>query len=134
MNKVVARMVDGSMIKGTTTDFFPGKEIFHISPANAPIGAKPAEIRTNKLKAVFFVKDYAGNAAHVKRNDFDPAQRYMGRRMKVVFVDGEVLVGTTTGYEQGRPGFFIIPADVNSNNERCYVVRAATKEISFLPQ
>jgi hypothetical protein len=43
-----------------------------------------------------------------------------------------VLVGTTTGYQPGRPGFFLEPADANSNNERCYVVTSAAEEINFL--
>ncbi len=28
-----------------------------------------------------------------------------GRKIKVVFKDGEVLAGTTTGYQPGRPAF-----------------------------
>jgi len=50
----------------------------------------------------------------------------------VVFKDGEVLMGTTTGYQPGRSGFFIVPADSGSNNERCYIVTAATKEVSII--
>ena len=46
--------------------------------------------------------------------------------------DGEVLVGTTTGYQPGRPGFFLVPADGDANIERCYVVTAATKDVGFL--
>jgi len=61
-----------------------------------------------------------------------PAHPPAGRRIRAAFKDGEVLVGTTTGYQSNRPGFFIVPADAGSNNERCYVVSAATKEIDFL--
>lgn len=50
----------------------------------------------------------------------------------MAFKDGEVLVGTTTGYQPGRPGFFLEPADTTSNIERCYVVAAATLDVSFL--
>jgi hypothetical protein len=132
VNKVVVRLADGNIIKGMTTDFFPGKDIFHVSVMDAPIGAKPVEICTKDLKAVFFVKDLAGDPQHVKRNEFDTAHPPVGRRIKVVFKDGEVLVGTTTGYQPGRPGFFVVPADAGSNNERCYVVAAATHEISFV--
>jgi len=42
------------------------------------------------------------------------------------------MVGATQGYQPGRPGFFLIPADAQSNNERCFVVTAATQEVSFL--
>jgi len=132
MNKVVARFADGRLVKGMTADFFPAKDLFHVSVANAPAGAKPVEIHMKDLKALFFVKDFAGDPQHVKRNEFDPSHPLPGRRIRVVFKDGEVLVGTTTGYQPGRPGFFLVPADASSNNERCYVVAASTREISFL--
>ena len=51
----------------------------------------------------------------------------------MVFADGEVIVGTTQGYQPGRPGFFMVPADQADNNiERCYVVTAATSEVTLL--
>ena len=78
------------------------------------------------------VKDYEGDPEHVESKVFDPAHPPAGRKIKVVFEDGEILVGTTTGYQKGRPGFFLVPADVTSNMERCYVVTAATVGIEFL--
>jgi hypothetical protein len=132
MNKVVVRFADGRVVKGTTADLFPAKEKFHLSVANAATGTTPVEIHTKDLKALFFVKDFAGDPQHVKRNEFDPSRSPTGRKIRVVFKDGEVLVGTTTGYQPGRPGFFLVPADADSNNERCYVVAAAAREISFL--
>jgi Family of unknown function (DUF6982) len=132
VNKVIARFADGRVVKGTTVDFFPAKDSFRVTVADAPAGAKPVEIHTKDLKALFFVKDFAGDPQRVKRNEFDPSHPPAGRRIRVVFKDGEVLVGTTTGYQPGRPGFFLVPADVSSNNERCYIVAAATREISFL--
>jgi hypothetical protein len=132
MNKVVARFADGRVVKGMTANFFPNKEIFHVSVEAAPDGEQPLEINTNDLKALFFVKDFKGDPQHKEGNEFDPSHPPAGRRIKVVFNDGEVLVGTTTGYQPNRPGFFIVPADTSSNIERCYVVAAATKEVSFL--
>lgn len=132
MNKVVARFADGRMIKGVTSDFMPAKDRFHITPAEAPGGSKPVEVQTKDLKAVFFVKDFAGNPQHEERKDFGASGPPPGRRIKVVFKDGETMVGTTQGYQPGRPGFFVVPADTGSNTERCYVVSAATQEVSFL--
>jgi len=132
VNKVIARFGDGSMIKGMTADFFPTKDIFHVSDETAPNGSKPREINKQDLKALFFVKDFTGDPQHVEGNEFDPENPPAGRRIKVVFKDGEVLLGTTTGYQPGRPGFFVVPADNSSNIERCYVVAAATQEVSFL--
>ena len=132
MNKVVARFVDGRIIKGMTSDFAPGKDSFHVSEIGAAGWAKPLEIQTKELKALFFVRDFGGDPQHVEQQEFDPKRPPLGRRIKVVFKDGEVLVGTTTGYQPRRPGFFLVPADSGSNNERCYVVALATKEVSFL--
>jgi hypothetical protein len=56
----------------------------------------------------------------------------MGRKIKVVFADVEVIVGTTQGYQPGRPGFFMVPVDSEANVERCYVVSASTTEVSLL--
>ena len=132
MNKVVIRFANGNIVKGTTADFSPGKEIFHLSVMNAPIESRPVEIWTKDLKAIFFVKDFAGDPKHIKQNEFDQACPQSARRIKVVFRDGEVLMGTTMGYQPGRQGFFIIPADAGSNNERCYVVAAAINEVSLI--
>jgi hypothetical protein len=132
MNKVVARFADGRLVKGDTADFVPGKELFHISPATAPAGSKPVEIRTKELKALFFVKDFVGDAQRVDRIAFDHSRPAAGRRIRVVFKDGEVLLGTTQGYQPGRPGFFVLPADSGSNIERCYVVTSATEHVELI--
>ncbi len=132
MNKVVVRFADGRMLKGVTADFVPAKDQFHVSDRSAPVGTRPVVVNTKELKALFFVKDYAGDPRHSDRKKFDPARASVGRRIKAVFKDGEVLVGTTQGYQPGRPGFFLVPADPDSNNERCYVVAAATRQIAFV--
>ena len=132
MNKVVARYADGSMVKGVTADFFPGRDTFHVSVAPGGPGSETVEIRLQDLKAVFFVRDYSGDPHHVRTKAFDAGRPTIGRRIKVVFRDGEVFVGTTQGYQPGRQGFFVIPSDPEMNTERCYVVSAATQSVGFL--
>ncbi|MGD8923199.1 MAG: hypothetical protein PVH24_08105 [Candidatus Zixiibacteriota bacterium] len=132
MNKVVVRFADGRVVKGTTADFLPTKDLFHLNLSTEPVGAKPVEVSTGELKALFFVKDFEGDPKHVESNEFDPAHPPAGRKIRVVFKDGEVLVGTTTGYQPGRPGFFLVPADAGSNVDRCYIVTAATQEVKFI--
>jgi hypothetical protein len=132
MNKVVARFTDGRMVKGVTSDFVPAKDRFHVSVATAPAVSKPVEIETKDLKALFFVKDFAGDPQHAERKELDPSRPPVGRLIRVVFKDGEVLVGTTHGYQPGRPGLFLVPVDASSNIERCYVISGATQEIAFL--
>ena len=132
MNKVIARYADGRMVKGMTADFFPNKNHFHMNIMDTPADTKPVEVNTEELKALFFVKSFHGDPLHVEHKDFDPARPPAGRRIRVVFQDGEILVGTTTGYQPGRPGFFLIPADPISNIERCFVISTATQEIGFI--
>ncbi|MBK7143011.1 MAG: hypothetical protein IPH75_13115 [bacterium] len=132
MNKVVVRFSDGRIVKGTTADFLPTKDLFHVNVAADAVGAKPMEVHLKDLKALFFVKDLVGDAQRVDSNDFDPTRPPIGRKLRVEFKDGEILVGTTAGYQPGRPGFFLVHADQGSNMERCYIVTAATKQVSFV--
>lgn len=131
-NKIVARYQDGRILKGYTGDFLPSKPTFHLALFDAPPNAKPVEITIAELKAVFFVKDLAGNPQRQDVLEFLPGKPVVGRKIQVQFKDGEKLVGTTQGYDPNRPGFFLIPVDTASNNERCFVVTAATKHVSFV--
>jgi hypothetical protein len=131
-NKVVARFADGRMIKGSTSDFVPTKDAFHVSDAQAGPGAPSILIQVSELKALFFVKDFAGSPAHTPKNEFEQGKPAPGRKIQVTFKDGETIVGTTQGYQPGRPGFFMVPADASSNTERCYVVAAATASVTLL--
>ena len=130
-NLIVVRYRDGRFLKGFTTDFIAGKEFFHITET-ASASAKPIEVQVSELKAVFFVKDLAGNADHKERLAFDPSKPVAGRKIYVHFKDGERIVGLTQGYKPGRSGFFLVPADPLSNNDRIYIVASATQEIKFL--
>jgi hypothetical protein len=130
MNRVVARYQDGRLMKGFTTDFMPAKDHFHMTLEEQGAAARPVEVRLADLKAIFFVKSFTGDPQHHRTNEADRAGA--GRRLRVVFKDGELMVGTTQGYDRSRPGFFVIPVDTAGNNERCFVVATATKEVAFL--
>ena len=132
MNRVVARFQDGRLLKGTTNDFFPNRSHFHILPEEQPSENKPVEVRVADLKALFFVKTFGGNPQRMGLRVPEQTPKGAGRRIRVVFTDGEVLLGTTQGYDRSRPGFFVIPFEPDSNNERCFVVAAATQEVSLL--
>lgn len=132
MNQVVARFIDGRTLKGHTNDFLPAKDRFHLVPLGAAPGTRPQEVKVADLKALFFVKDFQGDATHTETHAFSEHRPVPGRKLKVTFRDGEVLEGTTQGYQPGRPGFFVIPADSTSNNERCFVVSASTQDVALL--
>jgi hypothetical protein len=52
--------------------------------------------------------------------------------VEVTFKDGEVLVGSTLGYDPNRQGFFVFPADPKGNNIRAYVVSSAVVKVRHL--
>ena len=132
MNQVVARFKDGRTVKGQTNDFMPAKERFHLAVEGTSPGTKPIEIAVADLKALFFVKSLEGHPDHHKTNDFEAGRLVPGRKVVVEFKDGEVLAGTTQGYQPNRPGFFVSPVDSDSNNERCFVVTASVKDVKLL--
>ncbi len=131
-NKIVVRYQDGRVLKGRTGDFLPTKPVFHLTLLDAAPDAKPLEVQMAEVKAVFFVKDFVGDAQRKKVQDFQAGKPVVGRKIRVTFQDGETLVGTTQGYDPTRAGFFVTPADADSNNERCFVVTRATRQVSFL--
>ena len=125
-NKVVVRFKDGTLIKGNTNDFFPNKTRFHINRLDGKI----EEIELEDLKAVFFVKDFLGNQDYQKK--YEDTIPGAGRKILVEFTDAESITGYALGYSPDRPGFFITPADLASNNERIFVIKSATKNVKFL--
>jgi hypothetical protein len=129
--KVVARYINGKTVKGLSQDFFPNKDRFHVYPANKSSG-EGVEILVKELKAVFFVRDFVGNRQYNERKEYIPEDKPSGRKIEVTFADGEVLVGTTLGYDPKRPGFFLFPADPQSNNIRVFAVTTAVKRVRYL--
>jgi len=126
-NRVVIRYRDGRILKGFTWDFVPQKELFHLSDSEEE--RKIAEVAVRDLKAIFFVRTFAGNRLHKPDYTLEAFVRVPGLKLKVVFEDGEVLYGTTNAYSSGRKGFFLMPADRRGNNERVYVFVEATKSV-----
>ncbi len=129
--KVVARYIDGKRVKGFSQDFFPNKDRLHVYPAAKPSG-DAVEVLLKELKAIFFVKDFAGNYMYNERKEYIQGEKPSGRKVEVTFKDGEVLVGSTLGYDPSRPGFFVFPADPKCNNIRVFAVSTAIKKVRFL--
>jgi Family of unknown function (DUF6982) len=130
--KLVVRYTNGNLLKGYSQDFSPTAQYFHVR-RNLVGGSDPGQrVSLRDLKAVFFVRDFAGNEAYNEFKDFATGKPLSGRKLEVTFADGELLVGTTTGYDAKRPGFFLFPADDKSNNARMFIVASAVKNVRFL--
>lgn len=126
MLKLVLHHLNGSLIKGTTTDFAPDRQAFHIKVQET---GRLQKVNTAELKAIFFVKSFEGDQHHIERSDVE--RLGFGKKIKVRFKDGETLFGFTTGYSPGRPSFFVFPADPDSNNQRILVLDHSTSAIDF---
>ena len=129
-SSVVARFLDGRVLKGTTHDFAPQKPIFHLYLWGEQ-AAKAIAVPVGALKALFFVKSYDGDAEHVDDRDLANATGH-GRKIVVTFSDGEVLCGFTSAYSKTKPGFFVIPSDSKGNNSRVYVMTAAVSKVEWV--
>jgi len=122
---VAARFLDGSVLKGVTSDFTPLKTSFNLRLDDGDTKI----IDTDELKAIFFIK--SAESSQDAEDTYKNIAEYGGKKVKVHFHDGEVIIGYTMEFMSDYHGFFITPADENSNNERIYVITAATEKITF---
>ena len=79
------------------------------------------------LKAIFFVKDFAGNPEYRKAPGVEVPKR--GRKVAVTFQDGEELSGATEAYNPQKLGFFVFPYDEDENNLRVFVVNRNVRQV-----
>jgi hypothetical protein len=126
--KIVARFRDGRISKGTTSNFAPESPMFHVQQVGAKPTDPPVPVAVGDLKALFVVRDFAGRPdRHVSPPR--PSRAAYGQRLRVTFWDGEVLDGVSLTYDAAAQGFFLFPADPDSNNERIFVVNAAVASV-----
>lgn len=130
--KVVLRYLDGRVVKGSTLDFSPNKARFHLFLGGTESPGKVIEVGVHELKAVFFVRDFAGSPQREERKQFAEGERPPGRKVEVTFVDGETLTGHTVSYDPQRPGFILFPVDPQSNNLSVFVVFSGVRKMEFL--
>ena len=117
-NQVVAHFIDGRLLKGFAVDFFPNKTSFHVEREES---GESIEVQISDLKGVFFVKSFAGNPGTTYRKDVERAG--MGKKIQVEFSDGEQNDGGLIDR---------IEVDPEDNNEKVYVVSAATTAVNFV--
>jgi hypothetical protein len=131
--KIIARFVDGRVMKGFVHDFLPNKPSFHMyPPPDSPASQQAVEVAVDDLKAVYFVRDFVGDPKYQERKEFfDGEKPPQGRKVEVTFKDGEVLVGSTLSYDRHRSGFFIFPVDPQVNNIRVFAVLKSVAKVRF---
>ena len=122
-NKIVVRYQDGRISKGYTNNFMPNKDVFHLIPLDAPAGSKPLDVYVNVLKAVFFVKDFTGDKQYQEKKTFDTAKPAVGKKIKVVFKDGEEVDRNDAGLSTRPAGFlrFSRRSRIQSGSSICFL-------------
>ncbi len=129
-NQVVARYRDGRLVKGVSLDLDPAKPTCHVRP----VGGKVTEVKLSELKALFLVKSLDGNPAHDEALIFEANDRRSSGSTKVavIFQDGERLVGFTNRFPPNRSLYYVVPADLKSNNIRILVNSEAVRSIEAM--
>jgi len=126
-NEVVAHYMNGDIVKGLSMDVAPGKAFCHIRTDEGT-----SKVEFKDLKALYFVKDLAGDS---KRDDVQEVQeddiRLRGSKLlEIVFKDDEQMVVLCNRFPPKTDRFFVLPIDMDSNNDRILVNRAAVASIT----
>jgi uncharacterized protein DUF6982 len=129
MNRAVVAFLDGQRLKGYVFNFSPLKDSFRLFPNEVSQKQSGRQILIKDLKAIFFVKDFAGNPRH-KEAPTDDVPKH-GRKIVVTFKDGETLSGMTQAYNPQKLGFFMFPLDKNSNNLRVFIITRNVRQVKM---
>jgi len=119
--KLILRRRDGSMVRCETFSHFSAafRDIKIINTAG-----EVESVPLSELKAIFFVRDFAGNPNYQPHGDFVEESPKAGQAVRITFHDGEVLRGRVLNFSDAASGFFVFPADPLDNNEKVFVVRS----------
>jgi hypothetical protein len=126
-DKLILRMKDGGMLKCSSR--IPFSAAFD-KVTVIDDGGKVLKIPIATVKAIFFVKDFAGNPQYKAGSEFSEGSPKAGKVFTVKFHDGEIIKGRVLNIAEDKRGFFLYPADPLDNNEKVFVVRSDEIEIS----
>src|SRR2546428_770450 len=130
MKLVIVRFADGSLWKGRSSDVNPQRPACHLRLESGATMDVPLE----RLKALFFVRSMEGNPDHQELKVATPGDsRLIGTRcVRLVFHDGEEMIGFMNRFPPNTHFFYFNPIDPGSNNIRILANRAAVAEMAEL--
>jgi hypothetical protein len=120
---------DRRLLKGFATH--PAGSVSSLDVVPLDQRDQPVTVRLESVKAIFFVKEFAGDAGYSESKAFSSDEPYRPGRVAFHMEDGEVLVGVVDDYQPDSEGFFLTPVDPRSNNVRCFVSAAAIMRASM---
>jgi hypothetical protein len=130
--KVILRKLNGEILKGFLDEIpdwsdEPKLSVFSIT-------GELLEVPKSEIKALFFVRRFAGNKDHSEVRFFDTHPQIDGLWIRITFKDGEILEGIVSNNFDFlvRDGFFIKPPDPNTNNRLVYILKSALQDMTIL--
>lgn len=121
--QVVVAFLEGRRLRGFVFGFSAIRDKCTVFPSETAKTGEGEEVNVRGLKGIFFIHE-------PKEGEPKPAMH--GRRLEVVFADGERLVGWTEGYSPERLGFFMVPEDNSGKILRVFVVNQNVKKVNWL--
>ena len=139
-NRVVVRFKDGRLVKGHVRDFSIDADTIVLNEHET---GRERRVPFDDLKAIYFVKTFSGFHQYVEKKAFG-TRKIEGRKVFVKFNDKETLMGVIEGdipWDKGfslaklgdkAKGFYIIPVDGDSNNDKVFVVGNAIEDVTIM--
>lgn len=123
--KIVVHYLDRTLVRGHARFFFHMQDRMEMTD----LEGRPHQVDLHRVKAIFFVRRFEGNPGYPERQAFADGSPVFGQKIRIVFTDGEVLLGRAMGYRPEEKGFYFKPADPGSNNEVIFVPVTALREV-----
>ena len=133
VSKIIARYLDGRVVRGYTQDFDPDESCFHLYE-NPTSDEKPMELQMEDLQVLFLVRTLERDPHCRARREFIEEDQSHKDRVEVTFKDGEVVRGFRADHSLRRSGFFLLPPDPEGDDIMIFVISKAVKDLSFFPQ
>lgn len=140
--KAVVRFSSGLILKGFLKDFSTESNEIFLEEAET---YKLHPVRMEEVKAIFFVKSFEGDQDYRERKSYANTEP-KGQRLFIKFRDGESLVGFLEGEvpwergfylsrrDKGPKGFYLLPADAETNNTKVFVVASSVDDVTVVPK
>ena len=100
---MVVAFLDGRRVRGYVYNFSALRDAFSVFPQENSRKQDAVEIKMKDLKAIFFVKDFAGNREY--QDDALPDLLKRGRKIEAAFSDGETLSERPKRITRRNPAF-----------------------------
>lgn len=140
-DKTVLRFNDGTILKGYITDFSPRSDTVTLQEVET---GKKYTVDIHQLKAIFFVRSFEGDSRRRDKKSYGKAKP-KGNKIFIKFKDNEHVIGfleSDLPWKKGfflskqediTKGFFILPADEDSNNVKVFVFSSSVMDVTVVP-